>query len=384
MDKYTVTYILKNDLGGISSLIKNLVTYIGVDALPQAIIFIQVAGSNFATFTGEFVKDVPTAYFNHSVQNNLYHSFKKLKLQTGPGKGVVISNDVYDLLMFSCYNIDKKVIQLVHDAYNIKLAVQYEEVVDAFVCHSYFYYEVLRQLLPHRRDDINFISYGIPIITGSRKNNEELQLVFIGRHDKAKGIYDLFEIDHLLQQHHCKVSWLILGRGPETAGVKAQWGQAANISFYEAGSSSEITELCLQKDILVLPTKFEGFPVAMVEAMSAGCVPIVSDLPGGIRELGAHQRAIICTMDDNAAFAAAIMELNNNRHLLQQMGTRCREYIEQHHNAELQTAKYQQLFKEKAMSPGAPRHHQVNNPIGSRLDQPFIPNWITRLARKPR
>jgi len=83
MDKYTATYILKNDLGGISSLIKNLVIYRGINALPQAIIFLQVDGSSFATFTGEFVKDIPTTYFNYSVRNNLYHSFKKLKLLTG-------------------------------------------------------------------------------------------------------------------------------------------------------------------------------------------------------------------------------------------------------------------------------------------------------------
>ena len=62
MDKYTAIYILKNDLGGISSLIKNLVIYRGINALPQAIIFLQVDGSSSAILTDEFVKEVSDRY----------------------------------------------------------------------------------------------------------------------------------------------------------------------------------------------------------------------------------------------------------------------------------------------------------------------------------
>ena len=38
MDSYTVTYVLKNDMGGISSLIHNLIEYRGDKALPQEVI----------------------------------------------------------------------------------------------------------------------------------------------------------------------------------------------------------------------------------------------------------------------------------------------------------------------------------------------------------
>ena len=39
------------------------------------------------------------------------------------------------------------------------------------------------------------------------------------------------------------------------------------------------------QDVFVLPTRFEGFPVALVEAMGAGLVPVVSDIASGVPEI---------------------------------------------------------------------------------------------------
>ena len=383
MDNYTVTHVIKNDMGGITSLIKNLIEYRGSEALPQEVIFLRIEGNTFALHEGDFVNGITTSFFNYTKKNNLYYSFKQLKNQVGNKKGVLVSNDYLDLLMLSHYNINKKVVQIVHDSYNIKLSIQFESVVDAFICHSYFYYEVLRQLLPNRRDDIHFISYGIPILPVERKktDKEHLNLVFIGRHDKMKGVYDLFEINKILIENNIPVKWLILGKGPETEAVKEQWKSNKNVEFYTAKSSEEILELCMQQDIMVFPTKFEGFPVAMVEAMSVGCVPVVSDLPGGIRELGTKENAIICELNNHKAFAEGIIQLYNDPTHLKQMSYNCIDYISANHNAVLQSPKYQQLFKEVALSQGIPRHHGVKNRLGSRLDQPFIPNFITRVVR---
>ena len=384
MDNYSVTHVLKNDLGGITSLIRNLIEYRGTGALPQKIILLRIAGNPFATFDGNLIDGVETSFFDFNKRNNWYHSFNKLRECIGNEKGVLISNDTYDLLMLSYYNIPKKVIQIVHDAYNVKLSIKFEAVIDQFICHSYFYFEVLRQLLPERRGEIHFISYGIPILKNpeERMLNDQLKLVFVGRHDKAKGIYDLFEINKVLKENNVAAKWLILGRGPETESVKQQWAAENNIDFYTAKSSEEIIELCMQQDIMVFPTKFEGFPVAMVEAMSVGCVPVVSDLPGGIRELGSKENAIICEFDNNHAFAEGIMKLNKDRTTLKQMSNNCIDYISARHDAVKQSIKYQQFFKEVALSDREPRHHRVKNKLGSRLDQVYIPNGITSFLRR--
>jgi glycosyltransferase involved in cell wall biosynthesis len=75
-----------------------------------------------------------------------------------------------------------------------------------------------------------------------------------------------------------------------------------------------------RNDILVFPTKFEGFPVALLEAMSMGCVPVVTDLPGGIREVVENGvTGYKCAIDKNEEFVTAIETLHSNRTLLHQM-----------------------------------------------------------------
>lgn len=380
----TVCFVLKNDLGGITSLTKNLIQFRGHDALPQEVVFLDIEGNKYAPYFGDFVNDIPTTVFRYSTKNNLYHSFKKLRDVVGKHPGVLVSNDMFDLIMLTHYNIPKKVVQIVHDAYNVKLSLQFHNVIDRFICHSLFYFEMLCQLLPDRRDDVIFIPYGIPLTSQERQlnQNECLKLLFLGRHDKMKGVYDLYEIDALLKRWDVPVSWLILGKGPETESLMKQWSKAENVTFYIAKDNDEIQKVCLTQDVLVFPTKFEGFPVAMVEAMSAGCVPVVSDLPGGTRELAKDERGILCTLNDNYLFAKAIKNFHENRGLLKEMSDKCSDFIRCTHNAVIQSPKYQSFFKNVASESIIPRHHRIKMKLGSRLDKKWIPNIVTTYLRK--
>lgn len=383
MTEPDLTYILLDNLGGISSFTENLAKYSGDDALIQQAILLDIKENVGARHTVD-LGEIFVSKFSFSNKENWYSIYKNLLSMLGTGKGVIISNDVYELVMLSYYNTKKKVIQIVHDGYNVKLSIQFESEIDAFICHSFFFYEMLQQLLPNRRDDIYHISYGIPItISKSRlhENKTPLKLLFLGRHDQAKGIFDLFLINEILKQMKIPVEWLIMGRGPETNKLKKQWEGEGNISFYAPENNYEILQVCGTQDILILPTKFEGFPVAMVEAMSMGCVPIVSDLPGGIRELSVNENVILCELDNNLAFAEGIKRLYHDPLLLNKMSKNCKDYIAQNHNAILQSPKFHTLFKKIANLPALPLHHSVKKRLGSRADQSWLPNFFTKIVR---
>ncbi|AXY77098.1 glycosyltransferase [Paraflavitalea soli] len=381
-----VTHIIVNNLGGITSLISNLIRCKGEDALPQEVLLLNIKGNTNAPSQVDQDKDIVVKQFSLYPRHNWYHVYRKLAETIGDESGVLVSNDVYELLMLSHYKIPRQVVQIVHDGYNVRLSLQYEEVIDAFICHSRFFYEILCQLLPHRRGDIHHIAYGIPLSgepRTSRLHHDPLRLVFLGRHDVNKGVFDLHAIHELLQHKGIPVDWLILGKGPETEKLQEQWKGEKGVRFYTPPSYDEVLQLLSTRDIFVFPTRFEGFPVALTETMSMGCVPIVTDLPGGIREIvRPGDTGYLCSQENNNDFADHIARLHQDRNKLEQLSVQARHVIYEGYNARIQSPRYQALFNELAARKELPRHHAVRRKIGSRLDQPWIPNTITKYFRR--
>jgi glycosyltransferase involved in cell wall biosynthesis len=386
MQDQRISFVIVNNLGGITSLVNNLIQFRGPAALPQELVLLDIAGNRNASALLSPLIDVEIRHFPISPRHNLYKVYGRLAADLRETGGVLVSNDAYDLLMLTRFNLPKKCVQIVHDGYNVKLAIQFEAVVDVFICHSVFFYEALRQILHHRREDIFHIPYGIPLSGApreSRLHERPLRLLFLGRHAIDKGVYDLFEINRLMQQRNIAVEWMILGKGPETEQLKQQWKQEVNVAFHTPSSGEELLRLATTNDLFVFPTKFEGFPVALVETMSLGCVPVVSDLPGGIRELvDPDETGFRCTSDDPAAFAAAIERLHLDRRMLDRMSENAYARIYAGFNARIQSPIYQRLFDKIAKDPVSPRHHAVRKKLGSRLDQPWIPNSIVKFLRK--
>src|SRR5690242_3886904 len=113
-----VTYVIVNNLGGITSLTQNLIKYRGHDSLAQEVVLLDVAGNRNAPADMGSMEDVQVRRFAVHSRDNWYAVYKRMSAVLGRTGGVLVSNDVYDLVMLTYYNIPKKVVQIVHDAYN--------------------------------------------------------------------------------------------------------------------------------------------------------------------------------------------------------------------------------------------------------------------------
>ena len=387
MDKeVNVAHVIVNNLGGITSLTKNLIIYTDDNALPQELHLLNIVGSNN---TPAFIDDnimnkvIP---FQLYPKDNWYHVYKSLSNNLNKSNGVLISNDQYDLIMLRAFNIDRKIIQIVHDEYNLNLSLQFDDCIDYFIAHSKYIYEQLSIKIPHRLNDIQLIHYGIPIkenVSRNKNIDQNLKLLFLGRHVKDKGIFDIFEINKLLKKKNINVTWTILGKGPETVNVIKQWENESNVTFLTPDTQSEVLDIIEKNDILVFPTKFEGFPVAILESMSAGCIPIASDIVGGVQEVVIDNlTGFKCEMDNNLAFATKIEMLHLNRDILYSMQQNAIKLTLDHFDINNQCKLYQQFFRKISENVKRPKHHAVNKKIGSRLDNKLLPNFITRYLRK--
>ncbi|MGB8061728.1 MAG: glycosyltransferase family 4 protein [Candidatus Sulfotelmatobacter sp.] len=374
-------FILQNHLGGITSLCANLIRHRPADAPGQAAILLTDTSDPSPTAREPLDADDERT-FRYSQTENVYRVIDRLALAIGDEPGAIVSNAGLELALFSCKRQNRTVFQIVHDAYNLRLARRYEPVVDVMIAHSRHIFAELTEALPHRRESIFHLPYGIPLAKTRRAANPKgaLHLVFLGRLATGKGVHDLPQIDRLLGQAAVPARWTVIGDGPERKRLVEAMPESERVRYRTPKTNDEVLSLCAEGDVFVFPTRFEGFPVALLEAMSAGLVPLASDLASGIPEVVGETTGFRITVGDVAGFAARIEALHRDRTLLERMSDAAHARA-QDFDAAKRTPEYHRLFacwaSLKRPWPGPlPIKH------GSRLDQPYLPNCFTRASRR--
>jgi glycosyltransferase involved in cell wall biosynthesis len=97
---------------------------------------------------------------------------------------------------------------------------------------------------------------------------------------------------------------LIVGDGPLRAHVEA--AAAANGRLTWLAAVERIEPAITAADVLVLPSRYEGISVVLLEALSLGC-PVVATRAGGVDELVRAPGLAIVEADDFAGFREAAL-----------------------------------------------------------------------------
>ena len=120
----------------------------------------------------------------------------------------------------------------------------------------------------------------------------------------------------------------LIGDGAHRADYELLAGSAQNVLFTGRVSDEDLHRAYDTHDVVVLPsvTQAEAFGLVVLEGMAAGCVPVVSDLPG-VRDLVADAGPVVPTRDVDA-LAAALDGLAADRSRLATLGHRARRRAE--------------------------------------------------------
>ena len=107
------------------------------------------------------------------------------------------------------------------------------------------------------------------------------------------------------------VRFVSVGQGPLAETLEAErnrLGLADRFQFL--GYRDDPVRVLVAADVFCLSSRFEGLPIAMLEAMAAG-LPVVATSVGGIPAVVRHQRdGLLVPPGDPAALAAAIANLS--------------------------------------------------------------------------
>jgi len=155
------------------------------------------------------------------------------------------------------------------------------------------------------------------------KNIDIVKIVMIARLAEPKNPFLLINAYDLLDEETKNKSQVtIIGDGPQTKILRdlvRDNNLFEKIKFTGMVDHGEISDYLKNAHIFALPSKWEGFPYTIIEAMNYGLAIIASDV-GGIKEAVSSDCGILIKEDDSSIWAENLAKLINNFDLIKKMG----------------------------------------------------------------
>jgi colanic acid/amylovoran biosynthesis glycosyltransferase len=203
--------------------------------------------------------------------------------------------------------------------------------LDAVVCVSR---EIEKQVI--EKNDVGVtvraIPCGVPIPPHRvQRDPARLRLAYVGRlADEQKRITDLTRAFCRVTREVPGIEALIVGEGPDKSKVERVIADEHNdrVTLSEPVDVDRVQTLLLERDVIVLLSDYEGLPIALMEGMACGCVPITLKVRSGIPELVENEKTGLIVEDRDGGFTDAVRRLRNDPSLWEALSTRGRTKIE--------------------------------------------------------
>lgn len=170
-----------------------------------------------------------------------------------------------------------------------------------------------------------------------KRFDDKVQLLFLSRFVKSKGVYETLESFFRLRKNHPELRLVLAGDGPEAAGMREyvnKFNLQAYVVFTGYVKGETKAQIFCDADIFVFPTSSEGCPVSLLEAMAAG-LPVVTTTAGGIGDIVTDgENGYLLQAVDPQLIDIAIINLLRNRDALRNMGR---------HNKKVAWEKYESI-----------------------------------------
>jgi len=198
-----------------------------------------------------------------------------------------------------------------------------------------------------RRDRLDVIPNAVPVIAPLAEDERMLQrvelvgdpdrpiILTLGRLTRQKGYDILLRAFATVHRSHPDACLLIAGSGPDHEALTAL---AASLDLGECarllGPRADPEQLLGAADIFVSSSRWEGLPLAVLEAMAAR-LPVVATRVGDIPRVLTENTGLTVPPDDPGSLAAELGRLLGDAGLRQNLGQRARARIRREYSVEV-------------------------------------------------
>jgi glycosyltransferase involved in cell wall biosynthesis len=144
--------------------------------------------------------------------------------------------------------------------------------------------------------------------------SEKLEICFVGAMEEYKGVHIVIDALNKSQQSPMIQKFYFVGSGSEEKKIRksAEKMNQLKIDIKGAVSRKTLNQIYAKCHIIILPSKSEGFPKVIAEAISYGCVPIVSNV-GSINQYINESNGVVLNVRSSDELKKQIDYLINNR-----------------------------------------------------------------------
>jgi len=201
------------------------------------------------------------------------------------------------------------------------------------------------QLIPNGVDTTHFH----PLYPDTSTDERAQVVVCVSKLRYEKGIDVLLQAWYLVQKQLPQPSQarlIIVGDGPLQTQLECMaqaLGIAGSVEF--AGLQSDIPAQLHRGNLAVLPSRFEGMPNALLEAMACGSACVATRVSGSEDIIQHGVNGLLVESEDYQGMAQALFTLLRNPVLAQEYGRVARATIEKHYSLERITDIYVELYQ---------------------------------------
>ena len=183
--------------------------------------------------------------------------------------------------------------------YDIAVAKRYEPMIHAIVPVSRELCEIVQRVIPSRAADVFHIPYCVEVYQEQHRREPRegrpLRLVYTGRLDEhQKRVSSLPLLARNMKEAGLDFEFRIVGDGPLMEDLSEATAMIEEITLVGSVPPDRVRSHLQWGDVWVLPSRYEGQSVAMLEALSEGCVPIVTQVRSGSQDAVIDGKTGLC------------------------------------------------------------------------------------------
>ena len=203
--------------------------------------------------------------------------------------------------------------------------------------------------------NLNYIDYE-RFERGPPASERPYDLVYIGRFEREKGIDKLAHALTHLAERRPDVRVRLIGDGSlhdEVKRILSDGDATKQVDLTGWIDHENIPTYLAESRLLVLPSKSEGVPKTILEAMACGTVPVATPV-GGIPDIVTDGETGILLADNEPTTIARALDRTLDRKDLDEMGTRARAYVRDIYSYEATAERFRTLLAADTGMEGEP------------------------------